>query len=262
MNNNSYSEGVLVKNELTGEVLTVDLMIKTIRSEVSKFYYSYSNLRRYYELEDIVQDIVCYYFSPMKKIPKTRLVHYSELYDNNIKYLINLFKLTSRQWLNMLCRNRDVQNNPISLNTVITNKAKLDGHVTELQDLIKDDSCVSTISLLLDKEFISEVVEDLKQHNFDVAYKKEYRVRKLAAKLDALNNNEKFKDSTFDFTKSDFRQDTTKMKELDLLVERQYELILDIIDGCSKVELRSKYPDFSSLLKVIKIILERRIESL
>lgn len=235
MYKNSYSEGVLVKNDLTGEVLTIDKMVSIIRSEVRKSYYSYSHLRRSYDLDDVVQDIVCYYFSPMKKQPVTRLVHYSELYNNNINYLTNLFKLTSRQWLNMLCRNKDVKNNPLSLNTVVS---KFDENLGELQDFIKDDTCAS---VLLEKELLTDLLRDLHIYNCNQVFKK-------------FGGN---------VTYTKFYSNPYNMIEVAKLTSRQENLIMDFLNGYSKVELKLKYEDYPQLLKAIKFVLgkRKRVES-
>lgn len=246
MDNNSYSEGVLVKNEVTGEVLTIDMMVRVIRTEVKKLFMTYSNLHRYYELDDVVQDIVCYYFSPMKKVPKIRLVHYSELYDNNIQYLINLFKLTSRQWLNMLCRNRDVENNPISLNTIV-GSTLTDDKVVELQDFIKDKS---VISRTLDREFLEDVFTELYKYNFDLLFSKE--CKRLA------NSRSKI---SYSVALDNFLNDSDKMNEIMENTLRQRSFLLDFLNGYTKVELRSKYSDFNRLMKVIKLVLKRSVES-
>ena len=246
MDNNSYSEGVLVKNDLTGEILTVDMMVRVIRNEVKKLFISYSNLHRYYELDDVVQDIVCYYFSPMKKVPKIRLVHYSELYDNNIQYLINLFKLTSRQWLNMLCRNRDVENNPVSLNTMVGSTLS-DGKIMVLQDFVKDESVISRVS---DKEFLADVFAELHKYNFDLLFSKE--CKRLAKSRDRISYS-----TALDI----FMHDSDKMNEVMENTLRQRSFLLDFLDGYTKAELRSKYSDFNRLMKVIKLVLKRSVES-
>lgn len=244
--NNSYSEGVLVKNDITGEVLTIDTMVKIIRTEVTKLWASYPKLNHYYEIDDVVQDIVCYYFSPMKKLSTIRLLHYSELYNCSIQYLVNLFRLTSRQWLNMLCRNRDVKNDPISLNMKV-NKDSLDGKIMELQDFVKDESVKYD---LLDSEFFTDVMDALHKHNFNSLFRKECkRIHKERGKLN------------FKYTLDDFRNDSAKMEEVMSLTLRQRSFLLDFLDGYTKVELRVKYKDFYKLMKAIKLILKRRVES-
>ena len=247
MDNNSYSEGVLVKNEVTGEVLTVDTMVRVIRYEVGRLFLRYSNLKNYYEIDDVVQDIVCYYFSPMKKVSTIRLIHYSELYNNNIQYLINLFKLTSRQWLNMLCRNRDVKNNPISLNTRV-NKNSLDDKVMELQDFIKDESCFTRFT---DKEFFTDVFSELHKYNFDKIFNVEYR--RLQKEKRTIS---------YERALNIFMNDAEKMEEVMLATIRQRDFLMDFLGGYTKAELKVKYKDFNRLMRIIKLVLKRRVESI
>jgi hypothetical protein len=239
MNNNSLSEGVLVKNEATGEVLTIDMMIKTVRSEVGRLYPTYPYVKQYFELDDIVQDIICYYFSPMKKVNKTRLLHYSELYDCNIKYLTNLFKLTSRQWLNMLCRNMDVKNNPVSLNTVVSMHEKFDSSMAELQDFIKDDSLKD---ILDEQDLFNDILTSLHDYNFYTLY----------SKLKKLHKN--------NYSVSRFYMDPMNLIKVQEATSRQESLLRDILKGFSKAELKSKYKDFNKIWKVLKFVLELRME--
>lgn len=239
--NSSYSEGVLVKNANTGEVLTIDMMINTIKGELSKHFYNYPSLVSHYDMEDVLQDVVCYYFSSMKKTDKMRLTHYSELYDNNINYLINLFKLTSRQWLNMLCRGNEIKANPISLNSMVTNSSKSFGDSScELQDLVKDNTLDK---LLDDNEFLIDMQRLLHEYNVKTLYtkfKKTCRGRSDYCSFISNPNN---------------------LIEVQRLTSRQYSLLEDFLEGFSKAELKRKYDDYARLFKVLKLVLTKRVEN-
>ena len=217
---------VIVKNE-GGEILTYVDMQEIIRKEVSKFYYKYSAIRAHYDIEDIVDEVCLYYLSPMKHFDSTRLNHYVEKYNGDIKHLKNLFKLTSRQWLNMVLRDKQIKHKDVSLNNVISG---MDDKLVELQDLMSDDS-IDIESRLREEEFLNDILADLRFYN--LMYMCNY-----------------IKDKSVKITSLDI--------DVDRLTQLHLSLLKDIIAGYKVKELKSKYEDYEYLITGVREVLNKK----
>ena len=222
-----------------GNSLTFADMQGIIRKEVSKFYNSYKVLQADYEVDDIVDEVCLYYLSPMKRTGEIRLEHYVNTHPGDINYLKNLLKLTSRQWLNCVVRDKHIKHKELSLNSIISNA---DDKVVELQDLIADDS-IDIEAKVQEKDFLVGIVKDLREYNVMYLYNK--------AKVVAEKKNKTL-------TQLEFICNTHNLIDVHKLTEAHLNLIKDLIAGYKSKELKVKYKDYAYLINGVKQVLSKR----
>ena len=232
--NSIIKTDVIVKNE-GGNTLTYSDMQELIRKEVSRFYYKYSAIKSEYEIDDIVDEVCLYYFSPMKHFDETRLDHYVKKYNGDINHLKNLFKLTSRQWLNLVLRDKHVKNKEFSLNSIITG---VDDKVVEFQDLLVDET-IDLEAKLKEEEFLNELLIDLREYNLTHLYNQAQSKNTMLKKLEFICN-------------------PYNMIDAHKLTETHLCLIRDIIAGYQSKELKAKYSNYKYLMDSMTEVLSHR----
>lgn len=224
---------VIVQDE-GGNLLTYADMRELIRKEVSKDYCKYKVLRSSYDIDDIVNDVCLYYLSPMKHYNETRLSHYVNKHKG-VAYIKNLIKLTSRQWVGCVLRDKHVKHNAYSLNTVLSDA---DNRFVEFQDLIVDET-IDLDARFNERDFLVDIIKDLREYNkkylFSCARQKDESLSELEFICSVQNN--------------------LKIGELN---EMHYKLIQDLIYGYKVKDLKKKYTEFNYLMNSLKEVLSKK----
>lgn len=214
---------------------TEEAFINFIRMELAKQYYRYPAVRSMFELDDIVYDVVLWYYQPMKN-GEQRLAHY--LKAGNMNHFWNTLKYGLQQTIPALLRYNYMKNIPLSLNAPLD---QFEEETGEFLDTVKDET-ESIESKVQFDDTLQKIFEALKEANKQKLFKEEKK------------NNP-------NLTKIEFSLDTSNIIYLGYVLEDQKNIILDLVRGFSKKELREKYEFFDNNITFIKSIIKAYYES-
>lgn len=222
--------------EYEGGIFTYTDMYELIKKEISKIYFSYAALRVDYTIDDLTNDVMLTYMSPMKSTGENRLQHYLDKYQGDINHLKNLFKLSARQQLNMALRNKHIKYKGFSLNTVVSHT---DDNIIEYQDLLVDES-IDFDTKLEEQDFINSLIKDLDEYNKRNMYMISLEKQQVKSRLE-------------------FILDPNNLINVAMLTEKHKQMIIDLLNGYKVYELKTKYKkDYKYLMDGIKAVLQER----
>lgn len=238
MNNTNNTEELLKTVDLT-----LDDIIRIVKEGVNGRYRSFKLLRELTTKEDLEQDVLLYYLSPMKSTGDIRLNHYIKQYPDR-QHIINIIKQTSYQIPIIFLNSSPVVNRPI-----LSIDQKLKDTDATLEDIMPDRKAETAIYDNASRIDLGNVLaEKLKEFNFQYLkdkYEGKKRHSYSANSLPLLLN-------------IPYYIDTYNMADDKTLT--QLLIINDLCLGFSKKELAKKYDTFEEDLKIIKQVLKKELK--
>ena len=217
------------------EQFSEEYFMQFVRQELAKQYYKYPVVQGMFELEDLVMDVVLWYYQPTRK-GIVRLNYYMEQCNNNLNHFYNHLKYGLRQYVPALLRYNFMQNIPTSLNVPLD----YDSESTEFIDMVADEgeSIESQISFGDTLDNIKVLLE---------AQLKKSLTMKLFKEAKASNPMLSYKE---------FSIYPTTIVKVWPTVRNQINIIKDLSDGYKASELREKYENYDSLIQTVKATIE------
>lgn len=212
------------------EQFTEAFFIEFVSNELAKQYYRYPKVQGMYELDDLVQDVIMWYYQPMRN-GEQRLAHYLKLYD--LQHFCNHLRFSLQQYIPALLRYNHMKYIPMSLNVPLD----YDNESTEFIDMIADET-ESYESKLTFIDTFDEIKRALKESN----------TRKLYKEAKRLDPN---------LCYDEFKVYPTTITEIGPILRDQLNIISDLLHGYKPSELRNKYTNYDSLLRCVKSAVEQ-----
>lgn len=199
-----------------------------VRQVLAPQYNRYPVVQGMFELDDLVMDVVLWYYQPTRK-GIVRLNYYMEQCNNNINHFYNHLKRGLGQYIPALLRYNFMKNIPSSLNLPLDST---DSESTEIIDMIEDKS---------------ESIDSIVQFNDTLNHIKGALKESLTLKLYA---DAKKKDPSIKY--NEFCIYPTTIITVWPTVRNQLNIINDLTNGYKASELRMKYEDYDKLIQGIK----------
>lgn len=209
------------------EQFSEEFFVSFVRNELSKYYYSYPKVREMFELDDIVQDVIMWYYQPMKN-GEQRLAHY--LSKCGFNHFCNHLRSSLKQTIPALLRYSFMKNIPMSLNVPIDR----DNETTEFLDMIADKS-ESSDSLVQFSDLLMQIKKSLQE------------TRTISLYKEALKSNPSL-------SYNEFRIYPSTILSVWPIVREQINIVQDLMNGYKSTELRLKYKDFDILLQGVRSV--------
>lgn len=206
---------------------TEEYFMQFIKDELSKDYYHYPAVRGMFELDDLVQDTVMWYYQPMRN-GEQRLAHYLKLYEGDMPHFWNTLKYGLKQTIPALMRYNFMKNIPMSLNVPLDS----DDESVEFLDVVPDAS-ESIFSQVECTDTLTQIKNTLREENIKRIYK------------EAMKDNR-------DLNYMEFRLYPTTIIKVGSRTSEQLNIITDLLSGFKASELRLKYSEFDRMLNEIR----------
>lgn len=217
------------------EQFSEEYFMQFIRQELAKQYYRYPAVQGMFELDDLVMDVVLWYYQPTRK-GIVRLNYYMQQCNYNLNHFYNHLKYGLRQYVPALLRYNFMQNIPTSLNVPLDNESES----TEFIDMLADEkeAVDSQISFNDTLDNIKALLESQLKKSLTMKLYKEA------------------KESNPSISYNEFCIYPTTIVKVWPIVRNQMNIIKDLSDGYKASELREKYENYDNLIKILKSTIE------
>ena len=217
------------------EQFSEEYFMQIVRQELAKQYYKYPAVQGMFELEDLVMDVVLWYYQPTRK-GIVRLNYYMQQCNNNLNHFYNHLKYGLKQYVPALLRYNFMQNIPTSLNVPLDNESES----TEFIDMVVDET---------------EAVDSQVSFNDTLNNIKALLETQLKKSL-TMKLYKEAKMSNPSISYNEFSIYPTTIVKVWPAVRNQINIIKDLSDGYKASELREKYENYDSLIKTVKDTIE------
>ena len=206
---------------------TEEYFMQFVKEILAKDYYRYPAVMGMFELDDLVQDTVMWYYQPMRN-GEQRLAHYLKLYEGDMKHFWNTLKCGLKQTIPALMRYNFMKNIPMSLNVPLDS----DDESIEFLDALPDTS-ESLFSQVQYDDTLTQIKNTLREENIKRIYK------------EAMKDNP-------NLNYMEFRLYPMTIIQIGPRTAEQYNIITDLLAGYKMTELRAKYSEFDKMLTEIR----------
>lgn len=184
----------------------------------------------YDTVDDLTQNLVTYYLSPMKSTGEIRLNYYIKKY-NDKSHIENQIRLSAYQTPFVAARKKEIKNRPISYDQDF---GAINDNVVSIRETIADEYIkVKFEENLVIEDLITSLTETLNQLN-----------------LDYLRAHSKENELTFLINMNNYRTVYSQTKI-------QLNLLKDLYYGYRRCELNKKYSNYNKQIMILKDALSR-----
>lgn len=206
--------------------MSIEEMQDIIKKGVANRFKHMSQLWGYDTVDDLSQNLILYYLSPMKTTGEIRLNYYIKKY-NDKKHIENQIRLAAYQSPICRARRQEIKNRPVSFDqeySLTNNNGAL-----SFEETIEDEHMTMKFedNLLLE-DLITELTETLNQINLDYL-KKQSKKDSLSFLID-MNNYVLVTNQT----------------------KIQLNILKDLFYGYKRCELNKKYSNYNKQITIIK----------
>ena len=218
---------------LKGINMSIDDVYDIIKKGVANRFKMMPQLWGYDTVEDLAQNLMVYYLSPMKSTGEIRLNYYIKKY-NNKSHIENQIRLSAYQTPLCQARRKEIKNRPISYEVAFNQSNNNDDNAISLKETIADEYVkVKFEENLILEDLINALTETLNQLNLD--YLREHSKKDSLSFLTDMNNYI-------------LVCNQTKM---------QLSLLRDLYHGYKRCELNKKYSNYTKQINILKDALSR-----
>lgn len=110
-------------------------LLNVVTEALTKEYYKYPIVQSQYQVEDLIQDCVAWFYEPMRSTKEQRLQHYINTYETK-QHIENMIRFGCKQYIPALLRLNSMKYIPLSLNNSVDST---DDESIEFLDMIPSD---------------------------------------------------------------------------------------------------------------------------